>query len=126
MNDEDKRQRIQDQNIEDTRFNVENLSNAKRKNHGRQPANTPHYYQKLELQRRAAAYNIISSLRPKPPVTGLHFAPLKIGLYNLQLNLEHIQRAIHKLYLFLMTELLHYNTHVRIMYNTHVYITIMY
>jgi len=31
----------------DTRFNVENISNAKEKNYGRQPANTPHYYQEL-------------------------------------------------------------------------------
>jgi len=31
----------------DTRFNVENPSIVKRKNHGRQSANTPHYYQEL-------------------------------------------------------------------------------
>jgi len=32
-------------------------------------------------------------LRPKPPATGLRFAPSEVGLYNMQLNLEHIQQS---------------------------------
>jgi len=76
----------------DTRFNVENSSKAKGKNHRRQPANTLHYYQEL-------GYNVVRRLTTSyirwNPNLSICTVPSEVGLYNVQLNLEHIQHQLH-------------------------------
>ena len=79
---------------------MENPSNAKGKNQRRQPANTPHNYQELDynvvrrLTREYLSETLIGCIAPAQPSssTGLRFAPLEVGLYNVQLTLEHIQQ----------------------------------
>lgn len=50
---------------------------------------------RVGLQRSAAAYKIIIFAPAQPSTsTGLRFAPSKVGIYNVQLNLKHIQHDL--------------------------------
>jgi len=70
----------------DTKFNVENPSNAKGKNHGRQPANTPHYYQELgynaiwRLTRSYLQWNLNLGICTGPPLRFVRNRPLQCAI----------------------------------------------
>jgi len=87
---------------------MKNPSNAKGKNHGHQPTNTPHYYQELAttpgdgLQDHILSGTIwvyvpyrkgLASRTPQVTMRAHTNGPLQVGLYNIQLNLEHIQHT---------------------------------
>jgi len=64
----------------------------KEKNHERQPANTPNYYQESGYNAVRWLTRLYSQWNPNL-LMGL-LAPSEVGLYNVQLNLEHIQQTV--------------------------------